>query len=73
MINWSREEFIKSFDKHNKSGAGYSRKYVIEAYKIWSGQKSLTLVQVQHQLRSSNLVWQKKQKSAFDKRELLND
>lgn len=71
MINWSREEFIKSFNKHNKSGAGYSRKYVIEAYKIWSGQKSLILVKVQHQLRSSSLAWQKKQKAAFVKKEVM--
>jgi hypothetical protein len=71
MINLSKEEFVKSFNKHNKSGAGYSRKYVIEAYKIWSRQKSLTLVKVQHQVRCSNLAWLKKQKSAFNKSEVM--
>lgn len=71
MINLSKEKFIESFDEHNKSGAGYTRKYVIEAYKIWSRQKPLTLVKLQHQVRTSNLAWLKKQRSAFNKNEVV--
>lgn len=71
MINLSKEEFIETFNKHNKSGAGYSRKYVTEAYKVWAGQKTLTLFKLQHQARSSNLAWQKKQKSAFNENEVM--
>ncbi len=70
MINLPKEKFIESFNEHNKSGAGYSRKYVTEAYKVWAGQKTLTLFKLQHQARTSNLAWLKKQKSAFSKNEV---